>query len=155
MTILKNDNAKFKEALRKYLNTHSLYSLAEFLFVEMIYNTVVKKIILFLHCKNCLYLCIYDLFQILLSSETLKDPWNVCTYVCIKISTQSIDISKKYVSTLIYVMHIKQNIRLNNFVCNLISGETHFPNMLTPFESVNINQNTQTFASFVLDQFSG
>jgi hypothetical protein len=30
VTILKNDKEKFKEALRKYLYTHSFYSLDEF-----------------------------------------------------------------------------------------------------------------------------
>jgi len=29
LTILKNDKAKFKTALRKYLNTHSFYSVDE------------------------------------------------------------------------------------------------------------------------------
>jgi hypothetical protein len=31
LTILKNEKAKFKVALRKYLNTHSFYSVDEFL----------------------------------------------------------------------------------------------------------------------------
>ena len=30
VTILKNDKAKFKTALRKYLHTHSSYSIVEF-----------------------------------------------------------------------------------------------------------------------------
>ena len=30
LTILKNEKAKFKEVFRKYLNTHSLYSVDEF-----------------------------------------------------------------------------------------------------------------------------
>jgi hypothetical protein len=42
LTILKNENAKFKLALRKYFNTHPLL------------------------CKNCVYLCICDLFYIVL-----------------------------------------------------------------------------------------
>jgi len=28
-------------------------------------------------------LCIYDLFHILLSYDTLMLPWNVCVYVCV------------------------------------------------------------------------
>ena len=40
VTILKNDKAKFKAALRKYLLIHSFYSIDEFLCVKMIYNTV-------------------------------------------------------------------------------------------------------------------
>jgi hypothetical protein len=37
--------------------------------------------IAFLHCKNCVYLCIYDLFHIQLSYDTLTDPWNTGMYV--------------------------------------------------------------------------
>ena len=40
LRICKNDKAKFKVALRKYINTHSFYSLDEFLCVKMVYNTV-------------------------------------------------------------------------------------------------------------------
>jgi len=40
VTIFENDKAKFKAALRKYLNTHCFYSVDEFLCVEMVCNTV-------------------------------------------------------------------------------------------------------------------
>jgi hypothetical protein len=40
LTILYNDKAKFKAALRKYLNTHSFHSADEFFMCKMIYNTV-------------------------------------------------------------------------------------------------------------------
>jgi len=40
LTVLKNEKAKIKVTLRKYLNTLSLYSVAEFLYVKMVYNTV-------------------------------------------------------------------------------------------------------------------
>jgi hypothetical protein len=53
VTILKNDKAKFKAALRKYLNTHSFYT------------------------KNCVYLCIFYLLHFLVTL-THMDPWNVC-----------------------------------------------------------------------------
>ena len=111
MAILKNDNEKFKAALRKYLNTHFIYSVAEFLFVKIIYNTVVKKCIFY--TVKIVYICVLMTCSTsYCPSDTLKDPWNVCTYVCLKISTQSIDIFKTYLLTLIYVMHIKQNRRL-------------------------------------------
>ena len=39
-TILKNDKAKLIAALRKYLHTHSFYSVDEFFCVQRSYNTV-------------------------------------------------------------------------------------------------------------------
>ena len=43
--ILKNEKAKFKATLRKYLHAHSFYSVNEFfiLYVKMIYNTAFVK----------------------------------------------------------------------------------------------------------------
>ena len=43
LTILKNDKAKFKAALRKYLPTPSFYSVHEFLSVKIIYYTLFVK----------------------------------------------------------------------------------------------------------------
>jgi hypothetical protein len=40
LTILKNARAKFKVALRKYLNIHFLYSVYKFFMCTMVYNTV-------------------------------------------------------------------------------------------------------------------
>jgi hypothetical protein len=40
LTILKNDEAQFKAALRKCLSTHPYYTVDEFLWVKMICNTV-------------------------------------------------------------------------------------------------------------------
>ena len=40
LTILKNEKAKFKVALRKYLNTHSFFLKMNLLYVKMISNTV-------------------------------------------------------------------------------------------------------------------
>jgi len=61
VTVLKNDTAKFKAALRKYLHTHSLYSVDEFFVCkdDLQYSCSV------LHCEF-LYLYIYDLFHNLL-----------------------------------------------------------------------------------------
>jgi len=39
--MLNNEKAQFKVALRKYLNTHSFYSVDDFLYEKIIYNTVV------------------------------------------------------------------------------------------------------------------
>jgi hypothetical protein len=38
LTILKKENAKFKTAFRKYLNTHSLYSIQEFFTSKIKHN---------------------------------------------------------------------------------------------------------------------
>ena len=80
MTFLKNDKAKFKTTSRK-IRTYTLLLLCRWivLYVEMIYNIFVKCL---LHFTLNFYMCIYDLFHILLS-DTLMDPWNVCMYVCV------------------------------------------------------------------------
>jgi hypothetical protein len=47
---------------------HTPFTLwTNFLYVKIIYNTVLKKVYTILHCQNCVYLCVYDLFQIPLS----------------------------------------------------------------------------------------
>jgi len=67
VTILNNDKAKFKVGLRKYLHTHSFYSVDKFFMCKIqVFHTV------------NLYMCIYDFFHILLSLWHNKDPWNVC-----------------------------------------------------------------------------
>ena len=43
MKILKHEKVKFKASLRKYLCTHSSYSVDEFLCVKMMYNTAFVK----------------------------------------------------------------------------------------------------------------
>ena len=35
-----------------------------------------------LHCKNGVYLCIYDLLTFCCLCDRLMDPWNVYMYVC-------------------------------------------------------------------------
>jgi predicted transcriptional regulator len=40
LIILEDDGAKFKSALRKYLNTHFFCSVDEFLCAKIIYNTI-------------------------------------------------------------------------------------------------------------------
>ena len=57
--IIKNDNAKFKAVLRKYLNTHSLYYVVEFVFVKMIYNTIVKNIYYFYTVKLFIFVFLW------------------------------------------------------------------------------------------------
>ena len=85
---------KFKAVLRRQLNTHPLYSVDEFLmctqdeplfnknqavwyfvqnirpldFCWSVYNTILWNVCHIVHCKNWAYLCINDLFHILLSS---------------------------------------------------------------------------------------
>jgi len=49
----------------------------------MIYDTVVWNVCSILHCKNCVYLCNYDLFPILLHLwQRSKECMYVCVYVC-------------------------------------------------------------------------
>ena len=66
VTILKNDKAKFKATLRKYIHTHPFCSVYEFLWVKMIYNIFLKMCLVF-YTVN-LYMCIHKLFHILMSS---------------------------------------------------------------------------------------
>ena len=55
MTVLKNDNAKFKAALRKYLNTHCFDGVGGFLCAQMIYNTVFWKMFVVI----CVVIAVY------------------------------------------------------------------------------------------------
>jgi hypothetical protein len=64
LTILKNEKAKFKAALRKYLNTHSFYSVDEF-FVSRWSIILVCKVFILYYTKHCEYLCITCLNVIL------------------------------------------------------------------------------------------
>jgi len=82
MTILKNDKAEFKAALRKYLNKHFLYSVHEFLCVNVICYIVLWNVCSILHHINCVYLCVYDLFCILLFLwHTFGSMESVCACV--------------------------------------------------------------------------
>jgi len=80
VTILRNDKAKFKVALRKYQHTHCVYCVDEFFmrkddlqyFCKMfeLFDTVNLYICVFMTCSTSC--CLYD---------TLMDSWNVCMYV--------------------------------------------------------------------------
>ena len=79
VTILKNDKAKFRAALRKYLYTHCFYSVGEFFvckddlcFCKMfvVFYTISLYVCVFMTCSTSY--CLYD---------TLMSPWNVCMYV--------------------------------------------------------------------------
>jgi hypothetical protein len=65
VTILKNYEAKFKLALRKYLHTHFFFSVDEFFMCKDVFYCFCKMCAVF-YTVN-LYMCIYDLFHILLS----------------------------------------------------------------------------------------
>ena len=57
--ILKDDKAKFKAPLGKYLHTHSIYSVDEFLCVKIIYNTVFVKCLVFYIVNLYIYVRMY------------------------------------------------------------------------------------------------
>ena len=91
-TTLRNDKAKFKAAIRKYLHTHSLL-LCRWIFlrVKMIYNTIFCKMSVAYYTSN-LYICVFmtcSTFNCLY--DTLMDPWNewtneqmhACKRVCV------------------------------------------------------------------------
>jgi len=82
LTILKNNKGKFKAAWRKYLNAHSFYTVDEFCVCKIIYNTVLYNVSSILHWKNCVFLCIYGLFNILLSLWQTFGSMQ-CAYVCV------------------------------------------------------------------------
>jgi hypothetical protein len=70
----------YKAALRKYLNTHSFCSADEFLMCKddlqyYLWNFIIHD------TKNCIWFCIYEMFQILLFCDTLIGPRNVYMYV--------------------------------------------------------------------------
>jgi len=112
LTILKNDKAKFKAALRQYLNAQSAYSADEFLCAQWHIIQFCKNVLSILQCTNCVYLCIYGLFHILLS---LWHPYKCmeCMHICM------------YVRTYACIMYVRMCITLywNSINCWL-SRET-------------------------------
>jgi len=73
VTILKNDESKFKAAVRKYLNTHSFYFVDDLQYLCKMY--VIS------HTVN---LCIFAVYTHTHTHTVLwlTDSWNVCVYVC-------------------------------------------------------------------------
>jgi hypothetical protein len=102
-----NRKSQFKVALKRYLNTHSFYSVEEFLMLKnesyvffslctvvwTLYNMCVLYVKLFLcYHHNILkkYLSIVSLFCVFVTYSTsyccyykLMDPWNVCARACV------------------------------------------------------------------------
>jgi hypothetical protein len=79
LTILKKEKAKFKVTLRKYINTHSFYSVDEFLCVKMIY-----KMFIVFYTVKIVYICVFMTCSTSYClCDTLMNSWNVCMYVCI------------------------------------------------------------------------
>ena len=87
VTILKNDKAKFKAALRKYLHMHSFYSVDEIFMCKDDLKYFHKMFVVFYTANlyNCVFMtcstfyCLYDTFM---------DLWNVlCIYITIYICT--------------------------------------------------------------------
>ena len=56
----------FNTALRKYSNTHSVYSVDDFCMCKDDLLYTLNYVYSIVHCKNCTYLCFYDLLHILL-----------------------------------------------------------------------------------------
>ena len=81
VTILKNDEAKFKTALRKHLHTQTFKSVDEFLCVKVSYNTVFVKCLLYFTLLICIF--VYFCSTSCYLYDTLMDLWYVCINVCI------------------------------------------------------------------------
>jgi len=64
--VLWNEEAKFKAALRKHLNTHFFYSVGEFFCVQRLSLILFHKMFVVIVEILCI-LCIYDLFHFLFS----------------------------------------------------------------------------------------
>jgi hypothetical protein len=76
VTILQNNEAKLKAALRKYLHTQSLYSVDEFFMCKDDLQYFHKMFVVFYSVN--LYMCTDGLFTSYFLYDTLMDPWNVC-----------------------------------------------------------------------------
>jgi hypothetical protein len=80
VTSIKNEKTEFKVTLKKFY-MHTPFTLwMNFLHVQMICITDLYD------CVNpyytVMFLYVYDMFHILLSCDSLGDPWNVYMYVC-------------------------------------------------------------------------
>ena len=83
MTILKNDKAQFKAALRKYQHTHYFYWVDGFFVCEDDLKFCFCKMFAVFYTVN-LYICVFTTcFTSQRLFDTLMDPWNVRTYVWI------------------------------------------------------------------------
>jgi len=76
VTILKNEKEKFETALRKYLHTHSFYSV-DALFMCKDDSLYFCKMFIVYYTVN-LYICVF----MTCLYETLMDLWTFCLYVC-------------------------------------------------------------------------
>jgi hypothetical protein len=126
MKILKNDKAKFKAAVRKYLKTHSCYFVDEFFmykgdqqycFVKCLYYFTLFKLCIFVYLSLVLHPAVFD---------TRMEPWNVfmymnlCKYVCIYscvLSSHSTDWQFWSVLWLSNVSVTENYVMCGKFVC--------------------------------------
>jgi len=68
----------FNTALRKYSNTHSVYSVDDFCMCKDDLLYTLNYVYSIVHCKNCTYLCFYDLLHILLLWNTYGSQECMC-----------------------------------------------------------------------------
>ena len=81
LTFLKNEKTKFKVALKKYLNTHCLYSVDEFCMCKG--DPVFFKMFIVFYIVNILIICILMTCS---TSCCLCKHWSMeCTYVCMHV----------------------------------------------------------------------
>ena len=85
LTILKDKKAKFKVALRKYLNICSFYSLDEFLYVQRRSTVLFCKMFVVLYTANIVYICVLMTCSIphCLCDTLMNHAMYVCSYVCV------------------------------------------------------------------------
>ena len=110
ITSLKNENPQFKVDITIFLYAHSFYSVNEFFTCtdDMYYWPIwLCKI---LHCNNFVCLYAYEMFHILLSCDSLRDLWKVCTYVCIYVR--------------MYVKFHRFNIKIQGYISHRIHSHT-------------------------------
>jgi len=81
--ILKNDKAKFEAALRKYLHTHSFYSMDEIFMCRDDLEYCFCKMFVVFYTVNLYVSCNMTCSKSYCLNDTLLDPWNACIYVYI------------------------------------------------------------------------
>ena len=86
LTVLKDEKAKFKVALRRFWNMHSFSSVDEFFMCKGEHSTVLWNVCGILHCKNSVYFVYLWLVPCPVVSVTLRiHGMFVCMYVTLRV----------------------------------------------------------------------
>jgi hypothetical protein len=83
LAVIKNERVKYKVVLRKYLNTHCIYCVNDFVMGKDALQHCFVKCVYYLHCTNCINLCVYVCATSCCFCNTQTDGMCVCVCACV------------------------------------------------------------------------